>query len=594
MGEGPEKLREIRRVLRQNPKGLSISDISRKVGLNRNSVAKYLEMLLISGQAEMRTYGAAKVYTASQRLPISALLEYSSDLIVVLDGEGRILQINTPFVTFSGQNREDLLGTDLATSGLPVVTTPMVLSGLDDDLTGEVVVPEVAWGDERIFRAKILPTAFEEGGSGTTIILEDLTEMKKAWKMRTFLANIVESTEDAIIGKDLDGKIVSWNEGAERLYGYMRDEMIGRTLDPLVPPENAAEMDTIQDEVEAGRGIDRLETVRVRKDGSRVDVAISVSPVRDEGGRVVGASTIARDITAQKHFEEEQRRHAEETAVLSKTAMGFVEMEDDDEVFGYIGRQVGKLLPGSTVVVSSYDRDLHAFRIEAVVGPDGEGGPGGELVGTHFPMTVREREKARTRLYEEVEIADHPAAALPGASNGGCMYAPLVCHETFLGDVVVLREGREGKEKGALIEGFMRQAAVALHRRHARLALDRSRQRARTLLNASPDLVVLIDPGGAVLDLNEQAGRIFGQAGKERAVTLHAALDKMREEVLNVGRTARGEVQACGKTFEVSMTPVRAADGRVHEIAVFLREGGAEPERPARARQDPRVSGRAH
>lgn len=583
MGDKPEILRDIRRILRHNPKGLSISDISRKVGLNRNSVAKYLEMLLISGQAEMRTYGAAKVYTASQRLPISALLEYSSDLIVVLDGEGQILQINAPFISFSGMKKEDLLGTTLAASGLPVVTSPLVLSVLEDQPTGEVVVPEVAWGDKSIFRAKILPTTFEEGGGGTTIILEDLTEMKKTWRMRTFLASIVESTEDAVIGKDLEGRVLSWNQGAERLYRYTPHEMIGQTLDRLVPPEKIDEIHRIQDEIEGGRSIDRLETVRLRKDMSRVDVAISVSPVRDEEGRVVGASTIARDITAQKDAEEKQRLHTEETAFLSKTAMAFVEMEDDDEIFRYIGKQVWTLLPHATVIVSSYDLKEEKFYIEAVVAGEEEN-HGSRLYRDHYPMTPEIRAHRESRLYEKVPLPGHPATGTAEAEDG-YMYAPLISHETFFGNVVVLTERDDVQRKREVIEAFVRQSAVALHRRDARLALKRSRERARTLLDASFDLVVLTNPEGAVLAVNERAGRFFNQTGIKEAGPLYTALEGMQEGVLREGRPAKSEVRACGKTFEVSMTPVRVVDGIVHEIATFFRNITLEREAQEESRR---------
>ncbi|WP_209630783.1 PAS domain S-box protein [Methanofollis sp. W23] len=542
-------------------------------------------MLLISGQAEMRTYGAAKVYTASQRLPISALLEYSSDLIVVLDDEARVLQINAPFLSFSGMKKEDLLGTPVTSSGLPIITTPLVLSVLEDRPIGEVVVPEVAWGDESIFRAKILPTTFEEGGHGTTIILEDLTEMKKTWRVRTFLANIVESTEDAVIGKDLDGKVVSWNQGAERLYGYTSHEMMGQTLDRLVPPEKKDEIQTVQEEIEVGRSIDRLETVRFRKDRSRVDVAISVSPVRDEGGRVVGASTIARDISTQKHAEEEQRLHTEETAFLSRTAMAFVEMEDDDEIFGFIGRQIQTLLPDAAVVVSSYAREEGEFSVEAVMESEGEDeGRAHGLYGGHYPMTPEIRAYGESRLYEKVSLPGYPAAEMRYGGEGH-MYAPLISHETFLGNVVVLADQGEVTRKRAVIEAFIRQSAVALHRRHARLALKRSRERARTLLDASFDLVVLTNPEGEVLAVNERAGRFFKRTGKNEAGPLYAALDGMQEGVLREGRPAKSEVRACGKIFEVSMTPVRVVDGTVHEVATFFRDITLEREAQEESRR---------
>ena len=122
------------------------------------------------------------------------------------------------------------------------------------------------------------------------------------------MAALVESSDDAIIGKTLDGTITSWNAGAERLYGYSGDEVIGRRIDVLVPPDHADDVQKILERIAAGRKVRHFETVRVAKDGRRLDVSVSVSPVLGGDGRVVGASTIARDISETKRAQRELER----------------------------------------------------------------------------------------------------------------------------------------------------------------------------------------------------------------------------------------------------------------------------------------------
>lgn len=130
------------------------------------------------------------------------------------------------------------------------------------------------------------------------------------------LSAIVESSDDAIISKDLDGVITSWNRGAERIFGYTAPEVIGRSITILIPPERQDEEPGILERVGRGERIDHYETVRVRKDGTRLGISLTVSPIRDDGGRVVGASKIARDITDRQEAEARAAREQETTARL--------------------------------------------------------------------------------------------------------------------------------------------------------------------------------------------------------------------------------------------------------------------------------------
>ena len=142
---------------------------------------------------------------------------------------------------------------------------------------------------------------------------ENAAEQQRAlYEAAERLAAIVASSEDAIASKDLDGMVLTWNAAAERIFGYTAAEMVGRPLARLLPPDRPDEERQILDRLRRGERIDHLETVRQRKDGQLIDVSITVSPLRDRSGRIVGASNISRDITERRRFELELQARAEE------------------------------------------------------------------------------------------------------------------------------------------------------------------------------------------------------------------------------------------------------------------------------------------
>ena len=127
-----------------------------------------------------------------------------------------------------------------------------------------------------------------------------------------YLAAIVDSSDDAIIGKTLDGTIISWNKGAERIYGYSADQVIGRPISILIPPDRPNELPSILARLARGERIDHYLTKRARKDGQIIDVSVTISPVQDQAGKIVGASAIARDVTAREEIAKEALRIREE------------------------------------------------------------------------------------------------------------------------------------------------------------------------------------------------------------------------------------------------------------------------------------------
>jgi len=149
--------------------------------------------------------------------------------------------------------------------------------------------------------SRLVPAVKQELASA-----QERRNRKQTEATTAYLASLVQSCNDAIIGKTLDGTVVSWNAGAEKLYGYKAVEMIGRSISALYPSYRPEELPDILERIKDGQEVQRFETVRMRKDGVPVDVSLTISPIRDASGRVIGASTIARDITARKQEETER------------------------------------------------------------------------------------------------------------------------------------------------------------------------------------------------------------------------------------------------------------------------------------------------
>ena len=176
----------IKRVLVENPKGMTVSDISRKIKVNRNSVAKYLDIMRISGQVEMITFGPAKVFFPSRRVPVSDLLNYTSDYILIFDNNLRITMINNSFLDFIKTNRQNIIGETVHDLISKIFSDESeLLIGIKDALEGKDFSKEVDIEGKKesyYFKIKIKPTTFEDGKNGGTIIIKNRTGMMLAEK----------------------------------------------------------------------------------------------------------------------------------------------------------------------------------------------------------------------------------------------------------------------------------------------------------------------------------------------------------------------------------------------------------------------------
>jgi PAS domain S-box-containing protein len=199
-----------------------------------------------------------------------------------------------------GKSIVEIMGEEGFNTILPHIQ--QVLQGNKVQYESEVHFQQVGL---RLLRAIYTPDRDQKGNiQGWIASIIDISDGADAVRFREQLANIVDSSDDAIVSKDLNGVIVSWNKGAERIFGYLADEAVGKPITILMPPDLQDEEPRILEHIRLGQRVDNYETKRRHKDGRMLDISLTVSPVKDAHGRIVGASKVARDITYQKRGRE--------------------------------------------------------------------------------------------------------------------------------------------------------------------------------------------------------------------------------------------------------------------------------------------------
>lgn len=259
-----------------------------------------------------------RMETASRerRRWLEGMLTSLGEGVLAVDNAGRISFMNPVAEQLTGWRQDAVLGRPIESVVWLVEETTR--RRVDNAIIRALTLGQTTTLDHRAVlisrdgsEAPVEATAaaiHDEAGAavGAIMVLHDVTELRRARQVQSRLAAIVESTDDAIISKTLDGVVTSWNPGAERIFGYTAAEMIGRPILVIFPPERLPEETRFLARLLRGARVEHYETVRIRKDGTAIDVSVTLSPITDAAGRVTGVAKVARDITESKRFERDR------------------------------------------------------------------------------------------------------------------------------------------------------------------------------------------------------------------------------------------------------------------------------------------------
>src|SRR5438132_11157405 len=239
------------------------------------------------------------------------------DAVISADADGRLTFMNGVAESLTGWPQAEAIGRPLSDVFRIVnertrepVENPAVRALREGTIVGPAnhTILIARDGTERLIDDSAAPIRDDSGAAvGAVLVFRDITGRRGAEEAQARLAAIVESSQDAIVSKTLDGIILSWNSGAERLFGYAPHEAIGRPVTLIIPPDRQDEEYEILARIARGERVEHFETVRVSKQGRPIDISLTVSPVRDSAGRIIGASKVARAITDRKRAQEALR-----------------------------------------------------------------------------------------------------------------------------------------------------------------------------------------------------------------------------------------------------------------------------------------------
>jgi PAS domain S-box-containing protein len=532
---------QIKDLLQKNPQGLKITDIVKVININRNTAGRYLETLLVSGQVEMRRLGMAKIYKISQRVPLSAVLSISSELVVQLDSHLRIVFANEPFCTLTGTESKNLAGKNIEYTPVALVFDELFMGFIERIREG---IAGYEWSGEINLNSKgiivfcrIAPTVFENGQKGVSVILEDITQRKQGeWALLESEATaraLMNSPTDTVILMDTRGIILDLNETAAFKFKKSGDNLIGTLADTLLLPEVAKSRRALTTRVIETKQIVRYEDER---DGRWYDT-VAYPVIVD--GEVTRIAMIARDITDRKKSEDALRESEERYRQL-------VEISPDAVLIHQEGK-ITYLNPAALTMLGVKDGNtILGKKILEIIHPD-------------------YRDAVRKNIRKDLSGNTTPPIELQMLRADGTS---------------VIVEGRGVK---TTINGKPAiQVAIRdiTERKRVELELRENERRLQFLLDSTEDLIIMQDPEGRYVYFNatERFGvsrnYMFGSTPYE--ILDKPTADRIVERVKNVvktGQRMREETRLTwkGETlwFSDSLFPIRDNNGTIAAVVTI-------------------------
>jgi len=306
-------LSAILELLKNNPRGLSVSEIADAVHANRNTAARNMDKLLISGQVEMRSFGKAKVYFISRRVPVSAMLNLSSEMVLLVDADLKVIQVNAPLLSFLSAEAEDVIGKAVFESACRIFCSDILTEQIRRALQGEVIKSEIRLlknMQDVYLEERISPMVLSDGRPGVSVILDDVTSEVNAKtaleKSEEMYRQLVETVSDVIWSVNDSQEIQYISPQCLEVLGYEAEELLGKKFSDFMPTGAGKrfcwELDSA---LSQDNGFTLLEYPFICRDGRKIYCEFSATPivVKGEADVFLGYNGALHDVTDQRNAE---------------------------------------------------------------------------------------------------------------------------------------------------------------------------------------------------------------------------------------------------------------------------------------------------
>lgn len=480
-----------------------------------------------------------------------SVVESAIDGIITTDVSGKIVFVNESFLNIFGYSKDEIIG-----QSLKKIMHPRYREKHDKMFAQFKGIHENRHVDKTFelkgikkdgteFPFEMSVTMWEVNDEQfITSILRDITNRKDAEKTQAILSAIVEHSEEAILGKDLEGNIISWNRGAEKVYGYKAQEVLGKSVSILFPP-GSDELRQILEKTRVGEIIDHYETKRVTKQGTTIDISLIISPIRDVDGKIIGASSIARDITYEKMAKKALAKTEAQLTLVTSNMADIICQANNDGSYIYISPSVKSVLgyePLELVGKSMYDF-IHPDDVGAVT----------SCMTDAVAKCITQSSQYRYRK-----------------ADGSYIWLETMGTPLF---------NKEGE-----VSGFVCNSRDITQQKNADDALRESEEKYRTLIESASDFISVMDYNGLFLLVNKRGANRFNMEppeilGKSLREFFPESADKQLELIKKVFSTGEGlEVEipitfhGTGLWYSISIQPLFGSENKVQNVQVIARD----------------------
>lgn len=390
----------IKGVLLANPKGIGITEIAKKAGMHRSAAAKYLELLRASGQVEMRRAGMAKLYSLSHRIPLSAMLDFKDDILIILDDNGRIVQVNERCEVLCGQSRERIVGKLMENSSIPILADPEISDTIRTLENPEILLRSYSLagkGDARHYRIRLIPTVFDGGKKGVTIIGVDITGEREITRQlhstETQYQKIIDRSPGPLCIFTPDLAITLANRAFREWFFDnpvlgQPDIVNGGCFADFVYGSNTSQREDLIASIRSNSLplIHETQVCKKYKGDAETQQSLWVrwhfDPEYDENGALIKIQATGIEITREKGLERELAGNNLWIEFLSRKSLEFTELSPDTDMYGKICEGVLEVVPDAVISHSSYDPATGSLMVRSIVG-DHE-----NIFGRYFPGSI--------------------------------------------------------------------------------------------------------------------------------------------------------------------------------------------------------------